>query len=344
MNGDGFSDVVIGATRHNTGHSAEGSAFVWHGSPTGVNENVDGVPSNADFSAEANRADADLGFSVASAGGLNGDGFDDIIVGAPSYGFVTSDGRAFVWLGSSSGATTTDGMATGTPSNAFWSAESIGQTVGTSVASARDVNGDGYSDLIVGAAFYSNGEAIEGAVFVWLGNPAGIPTGAGMNATGTPSNAIWSAESNQWGAKLGTSVAGAGDVNDDGFGDIIVGSPAYENGEPSEGSVFVWHGTSTGITTTVGTTTGIPTNAFWTAESDQTNGFMGQSVGSIGDVNGDGISDVVVGAPGYQDGQIEEGAVFIWHGGSGGVNAGTPGLPTNSNWSTESDSVGALFG
>jgi hypothetical protein len=98
------------------------------------------------------------------------------------------------------------------------------------VATAGDVNGDGFSDVIVSAPFYDNGQTDEGEAFVYHGSAAGLST-----------NGAWTGESNQVGALFGFSVATAGDVNGDGFSDIIVGAYEY-NGEFNEGAAFVYYG------------------------------------------------------------------------------------------------------
>jgi len=99
------------------------------------------------------------------------------------------------------------------------------------VATAGDVNGDGYADAIVGAWAYDNGESDEGQAFVYLGSAAGPST-----------TAAWTAESDQTVAWFGTSVATAGDINGDGYADVIVGASRYDNGETDEGRAFVYYG------------------------------------------------------------------------------------------------------
>jgi hypothetical protein len=102
-------------------------------------------------------------------------------------------------------------------------------------------------------------------------------------------------------------VGTAGDVNGDGYSDVIVGAVYHDNGETNEGSVFVYHGSAGGLGVSAG----------WTAESNQAGGYFGGSVGTAGDVNGDGYSDVVVGAPNYTNGQTSEGRALVYYGNEG---------------------------
>jgi hypothetical protein len=316
VNGDGYSDVIVGAYLFANGQTDEGAAFVYHGSEDGVNNGVPGTPANAAWTAESNQGNAQFGFSVASAGDVNGDGFSDVIVGAYLFDNPEpNEGRAFVYHGSASGLSTTPN----------WTAESnqAGAEFGFSVASAGDVNGDGYSDVIVGAYQFDNGETDEGRAFVYHGSASGLST--------TPN---WTAESNQANAQFGNSVASAGDVNGDGYSDVIVGAPLFDNGQTDEGAAFVYHGSASGLSTTPN----------WTAESNQAGAQFGSSVASAGDVNGDGYSDVIVGAWEFDNGQTDEGAAFVYHGSANGVNNGVPGTPANAAWTAESNQAGARFG
>jgi hypothetical protein len=195
--------------------------------------------------------------------------------------------------------------AAGLSATPNWTAESdqISARFGSSVATAGDVNGDGYSDVIVGAPFFDNGQSDEGRAFVYHGSAAGL--------SATPA---WTAESDQANAHFGFSEATAGDVNGDGYSDVIVGAEAYDNGQTDEGRAFVYHGSAAGLSATPN----------WTAESDQANSYFGYSVPTAGDVNGDGYSDVIVGAYAYDNGQTDEGRAFVYYGNEGGSRATSP--------------------
>jgi len=172
------------------------------------------------------------------------------------------------------------------------------------------VNGDGYADVIVGAYKYDSGETDEGAAFVFLGSATGV-------ASGKPATAANTIQSDQASAQLGQSVAGAGDVNGDGYADVIVGANYYDAGQTNEGAVFVFLGSATGVAN------GTPATAAATLQSDQAYQYLGESVAGAGDVNGDGYADVIVGAFNYYGPERREGAAFVFLGGGG-----TTGRPT----------------
>ena len=302
VNGDGYSDVIIGAPSYDNGQTDEGRVFVYHGSASGLS-------ATANWTSERNQASAQFGWSVCTAGDVNGDGYSDVIVGAPLFdNGQSNEGKAFVYYGSASGLSAT----------ANWNAE-INQAdaqFGISVATGSDVNGDGYSDVIVGARFYDNGQTNEGRVYVYHGS-----------ASGLSATANWTAESDQANAWFGYSVSTAGDVNGDGYSDIVVGAHLFDNGEADEGRVFVYHGSASGLSL----------SANWTAESDQAVASFGYCVSAAGDVNGDGYSDVIVGAISFDNGQTDEGKAFVYHGSASGLSA-------TDNWNAESNQSDSQFG
>ncbi len=314
VNGDGYDEVVAGASLYDNGHADEGAAFVWLGSASGLGPN--GTPANADWMAESDQSSARLGISAVAAGDVNGDGYGDLFVGANAYDIgQTDEGAAFLWLGSASGL-----GSNGTPANADWRAESdqVGAGFAADVSTAGDVNGDGYGDVSAGSEFYAGG---KGAVFVWLGSAVGL----GPN--GTPSNADWSIEGDQVGAMFGLFTTTAGDVNGDGYGDLIVGAHRYDNDQAEEGRAFTYHGSALGLAA----------SPAWTSESNQSGAYFGVSVSSAGDVNGDGFGDLIVGARFYDNGQTDEGRAFLYLGSKVGPSLG-------ANWTAESDQSSSDFG
>ena len=129
---------------------------------------------------------------------------------------------------------------------------------------------------------------------MFLGSASGI-------ADGNPATAAARLESDQASASLGNSVAGAGDVNGDGYADVIVGAHCYDAGQTDEGAAFVFLGSASGIAD------GNPATAAAQLESDQADAYLGYSVAGAGDVNGDGYADVIVGAQFYDAGRDRRG-------------------------------------
>ena len=211
-------------------------------------------------------------------------------------------------------------------SSPAWTYESnqVSAYIGTSVATAGDVNGDGYDDVIIGAPFYGTG----GAAFVFHGSASGL--------SATPN---WIGTGDKSGIMFGYSVA-SGDVNGDGNSDVIVGAPSWYETYPTllRGNIFVYFGSSAGLSTTPN----------WTSVDFVTNintlsrvyrSSFGYSVAS-GDVNGDGIDDIIVGAPYYDHDGIENsysrsGGVLVWYGSHSGFST----YPNNIFMSLEIDSM-----
>ena len=302
VNNDGYSDVIVGAYQYSNGEASEGRAFLYMGSQSGLS-------TSAAWVGEPNQAGALYGARVSTAGDVNGDGFGDVLVGACSFANGESgEGAAFLYLGSASGLSST----------ASWRGESnqADANYGCRVASAGDVNADGYSDILVGAISYDNVEEDEGRAFLYLGSSSGV------SAT-----ASWTGEPDQAYVSYSWSISSAGDVNGDGYGDVIVGAPFFSNNEGSEGRVYLYLGSSSGLSI----------SASWTNESNRTNNWYGAGAAGAGDVNRDGYSDVVVGAPFLSNSESDEGAIYLY------LGAGS-GLRPAPDWVVESDVPGARFG
>ncbi len=291
VNGDGYDDVIVGARFYSHTLYKEGAAFVFYGSRGGLSV----AP---DWQVGGGQTGSRFGAAVGTAGDVNDDGYDDVIVGAPEYTLEiqsqSREGRAYVYYGSASGLSATpDWIIEGDQGSAF-----LGDSVGT----AGDVNGDGYDDIIIGAPNYTNGETNEGRVYVYLGFGSGQTT-----------SLFWFAESDQTKALFGSSVGTAGDVNNDTYDDIIVGAPYYDGGESDMGAAFVFYGSTDVLSATSVITC-----------SGCAGAHFGASVGTAGDVNGDGYDEVIVGAPAYSNTVDVVGAAFVFHGSASGLNSITP--------------------
>jgi hypothetical protein len=277
-------------------------------------------------------------FRVSTAGDVNGDGYSDLIVGAPAWSDdpdgAPSKGRISVYLGSASGLVAEP---------AWEAAGSVaGTELGSAVSTAGDLDGDGFDDIFVAARGFTDGGTGEGAVFVWLGAAdfASAPDG-------TSANADWRAVSDQPDAEFGTSIANAGDLNGDGFADLVVGASHYDVPGPGtrEGAAFVWLGSSDFATRADGS----PADADWRAdgspsESETTpdaGSRLGFAVSGAGDVDADGYDDLLVSAPYYESSSTTETRrVMLWRGEPDFAAPGNDGTTENADWDVGSFNLG----
>ena len=236
------------------------------------------------------------GISVASAGDVNGDGFDDLIVGAfnadPNG---TNSGASYVVFGKSAGFTSSIQLSGLDGSTGFkLSGAASGDKAGYSVASAGDVNGDGFDDLIVGAKWADSPFTYAGASYVVFGKATGFA--ANLNLSTLDGSAGFRLSGAATDDYSGGSVASAGDVNGDGYDDLIISAHGSDAGFPSSGASYVVFGKASGFTANIALGSLDGTSGFRLrggAGGDQS----GVSVASAGDVNGDGYDDLIVGAP-----------------------------------------------
>jgi hypothetical protein len=236
---------------------------------------------------EGDQANASYGASVDGAGDVNDDGFADVIIGAPGYtGDETGEGAAFAYYGSATGLTT--------PADWQFECDQEAANCGAAVSGAGDVNGDGFDDVLVGAPAYDDAAADGGAVFAFYGS-----------ASGLSASASWAANGSQPGAEFGAAVGGAGDVNDDGYADILIAAPLYDDAFTDEGQVLLYRGAASGLAA----------SSIWGVLGGQAEATLGRrAVGSAGDVNGDGRADVIMGAPAWDNPEEDEGIAYVFHG------------------------------
>ncbi len=307
VNGDGLADLIVGADQADPGgDSAAGESYVVFGKASSVAVDLGNLGS-AGFRIDGVDANDLSGRSVSGAGDVNGDGLADLIVGANGAdpGGDSGAGESYVVFGKVS-STPVDLANLG---NAGFRIDGIdaGDYSGISVSGAGDVNGDGLADLIVGASGADpGGDSRAGESYVVFGTASSTPVDlANLGSGGFRIDGIDTSDYS------GISVAGAGDVNGDGLADLIVGAMYAEpNGDTGGGESYVVFGKLS--STTVDLTT-LGSGGFRIDGIDATD-FLGVSVSGAGDVNGDGLADLIVGAfsadPGGELGAGESYVVF----------------------------------
>ena len=228
VNGDGFDDVIVGARNAIAPYSynpGNGISYVVFGKASGFGDTLElsSLDSANGFQINGEAAYDHSGFSVSSAGDVNGDGFDDVIVGAHGADPNGGSGASYVVFGKASGFGATLELSSLDGNNGFKiNGEAADDHSGFSVASAGDVNGDGFADLIVGAYSADPNGSNSGASYVVFGKASGFA--ATLELSSLDGNNGFQINGEAASDFSGFSVASAGDVNGDGFDDLIVGA------------------------------------------------------------------------------------------------------------------------
>lgn len=285
FNGDGINDLAVGAFGYDDGTDDGGAVFVFFGTASGL-------PAIPDQTLHQAQADAAFGRGLAAAD-LDNDGFSDLAVGAPKFDGITTDaGRAHVFYGGPTGAT----------SPPDWTVEGSGleEQFGFELAALGDVNGDSIDDLAVTSR--DGGTAVrDGHAEIFHGNAMGIST--------TPSTEL---ELDAFEARTGFAGLAGGDFNNDGYDDAALGAHTYNTADQPGGVVAVFDGGPDGLSPFPGIL----------IDGGQADAQFGIAV-AAGDLSGDGIDDLAVGAQAYPEDGQPSGASFVYFGSDSGID-GSP--------------------
>ncbi|MEO8350794.1 MAG: Calx-beta domain-containing protein [Chthoniobacteraceae bacterium] len=321
INGDGFADIIIGVPNNSFGSRA-GAAYVVFGNDNASASDFALTTLNGANGFKVSGVGSFDGFgrAVSGAGDINDDGFDDVVIGAP--GVDLSRGKTYVIFGKTIGFSASLNPADLNGSDGFIVNGALtNDSLGSAVSEAGDFNGDGIDDFIIGAYRAGPNGFESGASYLIFGKTTDFSAQFQLTtldgSTGFKLSGV--ATSN----RSGSALAGAGDVNGDGFDDIVIGAyQADPNGRNSGASYVVFGGSS-----------GLGPN-FQLASLNGSNGFkidgaapgdrFGFAVSGVGDVNGDGLDELLIGSSravnpiGVTDGP---GAAYVIFGKTGGFGA-----------------------
>ncbi len=316
VNGDGIDDIIIGANTHQD----EGAlAYVIYGSTNRfpVDLNLGRINGSNGFAIEVTDIESHLGVEVSGAGDINNDGFDDVIVSAPSA--ASQAGASFVVFGGGAATRPDVRLADLNGRDGFRiNGVEQGDLVGITTSSAGDVNGDGIDDVLIGSLADPGQKSNAGENYVVFGSNTRFP--AALDLADLDGTNGFSIPGLKAGDRIGDSISSAGDVNGDGLDDFIFSFEENET-QGTTGGAYVVFGSNEAFPATFDLTALNGTNGF-RVDAVDLGSSAGTSAAGVGDVNGDGLDDVAFTAPfASPNGERDGGETYVIFGQRSGFPA-----------------------
>lgn len=287
FDGDGYRDVIFGSYGHDHSLGNEGAAWVFYGTVSGID-----TSSEQELTQSSTAQHDAWGRGATGAGDVDGDGYDDVLVGCTGCDDLTSDGgAAFVYLGSSTGVD----LSTET----IFTENAGGRTgtYGSDPLGGADFNGDGYADIVVGVPTGYDGEA-----WLYLGSATGPDPTSGQEVYPSDDPIVGYAQD-----------LAAADFDGDGQDDLVLGASGDDDAASNAGAVYVYLGSSSGVD--------LSSEAKWTTSDATSYDAVGTQLSAGSDLDGDGYPELLLGVAGdNHSGYSDAGAVYVYYGSATGLS------------------------